>query len=119
MVYQLRHDSRDELKANHWISGSWTNAMGEVTHLDKGDIELNSLSESEITTTNNTPITLPLDWTINLPTLNQSLTIKPLYDEQWLATSFPYWEGVVLVEDDNGQSVGKGFMELTGYQSKP
>ena len=119
MVYQLRHDSRDELKANHWISGSWTNAKGEVTHLDKGDIELNSLSESEITTTNNTPITLPLDWTINLPTLNQSLTIKPLYDEQWLATSFPYWEGVVLVEDDNGQSVGKGFMELTGYQSKP
>ena len=116
MVYQLRHDT-----GNDWISGSWISAEGEVTPLGKGDIELNSSSESQITSNNNRSITLPLDWTIsvstsNLPALNRSLTIKPLYDEQWLSTSFPYWEGVVLVSDDKGQSVGKGYMELTGYQ---
>ena len=116
MVYQLRHDT-----GNNWISGSWISAEGEVTPLGKGDIELNSSSESQITSNNNRSITLPLDWTIsvstsNLPALNRSLTIKPLYDEQWLSTSFPYWEGVVLVSDDKGQSVGKGYMELTGYQ---
>jgi predicted secreted hydrolase len=116
MVYQLRHDAEDELLGDSWISGSWINADGEATHLDKDDIELNSLSERQIITSNNSSVTLPLDWSINLPTLNRSLTIKPLYDEQWLATSFPYWEGVVLVGDHNGQSVGKGFMELTGYQ---
>ncbi len=116
MVYQLRHDT-----GNDWISGSWISAEGEVTPLGKDDIELNSSSESQITSNNNRSITLPLDWTIsvstsNLPALNRSLTIKPLYDEQWLSTSFPYWEGVVLVSDDKGQSVGKGYMELTGYQ---
>jgi predicted secreted hydrolase len=116
MVYQLRHDT-----GNDWISGSWISAEGEVTPLGKDDIELNSSSESQITSNNNRSITLPLDWTIsvstsNLPALNRSLTIKPLYDEQWLSTSFPYWEGVVLVSDDKGQSAGKGYMELTGYQ---
>jgi predicted secreted hydrolase len=123
MVYQLRHDTGDE-----WISGSWISVDGEVTPLGKDDIELNSISERQITTKNNTFVTLPLDWTIklstlnlatlNLPTLNRSLTIKPLYDEQWLSTSFPYWEGVVLVSDDKGQNIGKGYMELTGYQTE-
>lgn len=111
MLYQLRHDT-----GAHWISGSWTNTNGEVTHLGKGDIELNSLSERQIITKDNASITLPLDWSIKLPKLNQSLTIRPLYDQQWLATSFPYWEGVVLVKNKNGDNVGKGFMELTGYQ---
>ena len=116
MVYQLRHDTGD-----NWISGSWISAEGEVTPLGKGDIELNSSSESQITSNNNRSITLPLDWTISvstskLPALTRSLSIKPLYNEQWLSTSFPYWEGVVLVSDDKGQSVGKGYMELTGYQ---
>jgi predicted secreted hydrolase len=115
MVYQLRHESRD-----HWISGSLIDPSGEVTILDNRDIGLTVQSSRTINTTpkisNDTAITLPLDWTIKLPALNRSWHIKPLYDEQWLATSFPYWEGVVLVEDDKGKSVGKGYMELTGYQ---
>jgi predicted secreted hydrolase len=118
MVYQLRHDT-----GNDWISGSWTSTDGEVIALGKNDIELNSSSERQITTKDSTSITLPLDWTISvssskLSALNRSLTIKPLYDEQWLSTSFPYWEGVVLVRDDKGQNIGKGYMELTGYQTK-
>ncbi|MFT5656481.1 MAG: putative secreted hydrolase [Arenicella sp.] len=118
MVYQLRHDT-----GNDWISGSWTSTDGEVIALGKNDIELNSSSERQITTKDSTSITLPLDWTISvssskLSALNRSLTIKPLYDEQWLSTSFPYWEGVVLVSDDKGQNIGKGYMELTGYQTK-
>lgn len=136
MVYQLRHDnqqkaetnqlsteahssnklSTNELSTENWISGSWINATGEITHLDKDDIELNLLSEREITIKDNTTAIIPLDWSINLPTLNRHLTIKPLYDQQWLATTIPYWEGVVLVTDQKGHSVGNGYMELTGYQ---
>jgi len=131
MVYQLRHAAENKLEddfrskeglstneftSESWISGSWIDTTGEVTHLGKDDIKLRSISARQIKTKKSRLITLPLDWSINLPTLNRSLTIKPLYDQQWLATSFPYWEGVVLVTDDMNQSVGNGYMELTGYQ---
>jgi predicted secreted hydrolase len=33
-----------------------------------------------------------------------------------MATRIPYWEGVVLVEDEQGSPSGIGYMELTGYQ---
>ena len=33
-----------------------------------------------------------------------------------MGARFPYWEGVVLVEDSQGNRVGIGYMELTGYQ---
>ena len=111
MVYQLRHDTGE-----HWISGSWISPEGEIITLDKDDIVLTGLSERQIRTKNNASIILPLDWSINLPELHRSFTIKPLYDEQWLATSFPYWEGVVSIRNNKAQAVGKGYMELTGYQ---
>ena len=60
-------------------------------------------------------VELPLEWDIELPALKRKFRIKPLYDQQWMGTSFSYWEGVVLVEDADGQSAGKGYMELTGY----
>jgi predicted secreted hydrolase len=31
-------------------------------------------------------------------------------------TRIPYWEGVVLVEDEKGNPSGVGYMELTGYE---
>lgn len=30
-------------------------------------------------------------------------------------TSVRYWEGVVFVENEAGERLGKGYMELTGY----
>jgi predicted secreted hydrolase len=33
-----------------------------------------------------------------------------------MGTRFPYWEGVVLVEDEQGARSGIGYMELTGYE---
>jgi predicted secreted hydrolase len=32
-----------------------------------------------------------------------------------METTIPYWEGVVLVEDETGAPAGIGYMELTGY----
>ena len=110
MLYRLRHDDGE-----HWLSGSWIDVDGNLTHLNKETIRLLEKKSRQIKTHNDGQIKLPLDWSIVLPDLNRQLIIKPLYDQQWMGARFPYWEGVVLVEDEQGKAVGKGYMELTGY----
>lgn len=111
MLYRLRHDQGD-----HWLSGSWVDTDGNFTPLSNDDIRLSEKDSRSIEIDDETEITLPLDWQLELPELNRQFTVKPLYDQQWMDTSFPYWEGVVLVEDEKGVRVGEGYMELTGYQ---
>jgi len=111
MLYRLRHDDSD-----HWLSGSWVGFDGRLQHLNNDEIELSEHALREIKIDASNSIKLPLDWQIKLPGLNRRLQIKPLYDQQWMGATFPYWEGVVLVTDDNGKQVGKGYMELTGYE---
>ncbi len=110
MLYRLRHDDGE-----HWLSGSWVDPLGKVRHLAKDQIELTVLAKRGIEI-DSKKIILPLDWRIALPGLNRHFQVKPLYDQQWMEARFPYWEGVVLVKDDNGEQVGEGYMELTGYQ---
>jgi predicted secreted hydrolase len=111
MVYQLRHDDGE-----HWLSGNWISPQGNSTFLDGHAIELNSIQTREITIGENQSRQLPMEWQLTLPGKNRSWRIRPLYDQQWMGTSFPYWEGVVLVEDEQGVRSGVGYMELTGYQ---
>lgn len=110
MLYRLRHD-----QGQHWLSGSWIDSKGQLNHLDKHDIELNPAAIREIDIGNDQTVELPLEWKIGLPGYGSKWKIKTLYDQQWMGTRFPYWEGMVLVEDDAGQPVGRGYMELTGY----
>lgn len=111
MLYRLRHDDGD-----HWLSGSWIDTDGNSRHLNSDAIRLSEKSRRQIKTSKEVETTLPLDWQIELPGMNRNFIVKPLYDQQWMATSFPYWEGVVLVEDEKGERLGEGYMELTGYQ---
>jgi len=111
MVYQLRHDDGE-----HWLSGNWINPQGRSTLLDRNAIDLSSLRTREITTGENQSRQLPLEWQLTLGEQNRRWRIRPLYDQQWMGTRIPYWEGVVLVEDEQGTRSGIGYMELTGYQ---
>ncbi len=111
MVYQLRHDDGE-----HWLSGNWIDPNGNSTLLDSNDIELSSLQTREIATGENQSRQLPMEWQLTLVGQNRRWRIRPLYDQQWMGTRFPYWEGVVLVEDEQGTRLGVGYMELTGYQ---
>ena len=49
------------------------------------------------------------------------LRLEPLFDDQELdgrgSTGTIYWEGAVRVLDDSGRRLGRGYLELTGYQS--
>jgi len=111
MVYQLRHDD-----GQHWLSGSWINPHGDVELLERHSIELRSIRSRNIETGAGESRELPLEWRLALVDHERSWRIRPLYDQQWMGTHFPYWEGVVLVEDEQGAPAGVGYMELTGYQ---
>ena len=111
MVYQLRHADGE-----HWLSGNWINPRGANELLEGDAISLRSTRRSAVSTGANETRELPMEWQLALVEQKRSWRIRPLYDEQWMGTRIPYWEGVVLVEDEQGVSSGVGYMELTGYQ---
>jgi predicted secreted hydrolase len=111
MVYQLRHDDGE-----HWLSGNWIDPQGTAQLLDRDAIKLNATRRGEIQTGENRSRELPLEWQLALAGQQRSWRIRPLYDQQWMGTRIPYWEGVVLVEDEQGSPSGVGYMELTGYE---
>ena len=111
MVYQLRHDD-----GNHWKSGNWIDPAGRSRVLGAQAIELNSTRTGKIDIGGGEIRDIPMEWRLALAAQNRRLVIRPLYDQQWMDASFPYWEGVVLVENENGERAGVGYMELTGYQ---
>ena len=111
MVYQLRHDDGE-----HWVSGNWISPHGGSQLLGHSAINLGSTRIGTVVTADNESLELPLEWRLSLPDHQRSWQIRPLYDQQWMGTSIPYWEGAVLVEDEQGNPAGVGYMELTGYQ---
>jgi predicted secreted hydrolase len=110
MVYRLRHDD-----GQHWLSGSLVTPGEARRHLRHREIELEPLQSREISLGQGARGIVPLDWRITLNDPRQTLQVRPLYDQQWMDTRVPYWEGVMLVYDPDGQAIGKGYMELTGY----
>jgi predicted secreted hydrolase len=110
MVYRLRHDD-----GQHWLSGSLVAPGAEPRRLQNSDVELQALQSREINLGEGARGMLPLDWRITLADARQTLHLRPLYDQQWMDTRIPYWEGVVLVDDAAGKPIGRGYMELTGY----
>jgi predicted secreted hydrolase len=110
MIYQVRQNDGD-----HWLSGSLIDTDGTARSLVRDDIELNAQRTGRIATGVDETRELPMEWRLALVDRDRGWRIRPLYDEQWMDTSYPYWEGVVLVEDERGERAGVGYMELTGY----
>jgi len=114
MVYRLRHDD-----GQHWLSGSWVTPEGKSTTLGPQDIALEVLERRDVKTpTQAQPDqvrALPLRWRVSLPGRGNSWVVDALIDDQWMGGQFPYWEGVVLVNDGRD---GTGYLELTGYPAR-
>ena len=111
MIYQVRQNDGE-----HWLSGNLIDPDGVARSLQGDDIELESLRISRIATGDDETRELPMEWRLTLLDRQRSWRVRPLYNEQWMDTSYPYWEGVVLVENDDGEPAGVGYMELTGYK---
>ena len=59
----------------------------------------------------------PTGWTLRLD--DRLLRIQASLEDQRMDTFHTYWEGLVRVQDDAGQDLGRGYMELTGFQAGP
>lgn len=65
--------------------------------------------------------TYPIDWIVDVPEIDASFLVRPLFDEQSLynvITPF-YWEGLCSVEGTMSDEVeiGSAYVELTGYRN--
>lgn len=104
MLYQLRQrDGERYLYAVRIEQG------GVRTVLNPEQVDLRVLDWQHVANRE-----LPLQWQVS--TGNSSpLVVTALHPQQWMDLDFAYWEGVVLVSDVNGNDMGRGYMELTGY----
>ncbi len=55
---------------------------------------------------------VPLQWSINIPDYDISLTTQVLNRNLWLPFAISYWEGPII---SSGSHQATGFMQLTGY----
>ncbi len=55
----------------------------------------------------------PVAWTVHLG--EEVWRVEAVLDDQRMATTIRYWEGLVTVRDEAGRHLGYGYLELTGY----
>ncbi len=55
----------------------------------------------------------PVGWVLDIG--NESWVLRAAVEDQRMHTRIPYWEGVVYMQEKNGNRIGSGFMELTGF----
>ena len=103
MLFKVRHNNGDD-----FLSGSWIGKDGEKKSLSYSDFQL---EETEYSTINGKKV--PTKWKISIFGSDPFvINTEPLNINSWMATSFPYWEGPILL---SGDLSGVGYLEMTGY----
>lgn len=110
MLYQLRLKDGG---IDNYSSGSIVNKNGDLTPLKAADFEIEVLDTWK---SSKTGIDYPSKWRISIPGHDIELNVVPLLQDQELLHSFIYWEGAVKISGEGFS--GKGYVELTGYDSK-
>ncbi|HDP88694.1 MAG TPA: carotenoid 1,2-hydratase [Thioalkalivibrio sp.] len=57
----------------------------------------------------------PVEWRLHLQPGDETWRIRPVLDDQEMDLSVRYWEGAVDVLDAAGREIGRGYVELAGY----
>jgi predicted secreted hydrolase len=58
----------------------------------------------------------PVEWELRLPDEDRALRVAAVFDDQLMELAVRYWEGMVDVRDAvSGETVGRGYLEMTGY----
>jgi predicted secreted hydrolase len=109
MLYRLRLKNGT---SSPFSAGSFIDAQGQTRHLKQTDFALTPGRRWK---------DYPIEWRIDIPSLNLQLKAIPRLDEQELSSrnqlTPSYWEGAMRFEgNQNGQPQrGHGYLEMTGY----
>ncbi len=97
-----------------WSSGSFRTAGGALQVFSPGEVRFTPVRHW---TSPLTRIIYPVEWQISAPTGNY--TVKAVIDSQELdsrsSTGSIYWEGLSDLRGAQGQRLGTGYLEMTGY----
>ena len=110
-AFQLRRSDGSAL----WSSGSWRTPSQPAQIFGPDDAVFTA---ERWWTSPDSGARYPVRWALRTPV--GSFTIQPLLDAQELdssaSTGAIYWEGLSDLLDSNGQAVGRGYLEMTGYK---
>ena len=118
MLYHLRDRSGN----TDFARGTVVGPKGEARYLARHEWTTKAISSW---TGQETGATYPSGWTISLPSEDLELEILPRLQDQenrsHLLPAFYYWEGAAEIRNREGRTVGRGYVELTGYgeESRP
>ena len=117
MAFQLRgggngdSNDADQEQSADYRSGTWITPQGDATPLASDDITLTPLATSTVAGRN-----VPTQWRLEIPSVGIDINIEAPHANRWMTTSVPYWEGEVVINDRaSGESLGEGYLEMTGY----
>lgn len=110
MLFQFRN-VLDNVKRSNW---TYRTGGGSVTYGDEFSVQATRVYEDVKGNS-----TYPIDWIVEVPAIDASFLVTPLFDEQSLYEVMTprYWEGLCSVEGSiNGEKInGSAYVELTGY----
>jgi predicted secreted hydrolase len=115
MVYHLRNSMG---KPSPFSSGTYVDASGAWTHLNRGDFMLEATAYWR---SPHTEAEYPSGWRLRVPRFGVDVTITPVMQDQELdtrgTTMIVYWEGACAVYGRHGneQAEGRAYAELVGY----
>ncbi|MBL37007.1 MAG: carotenoid 1,2-hydratase [Xanthomonadales bacterium] len=109
MLYRLRTEAGD---ASRFSAGVLVEADGGYRVLERDDFEFEEIGRWR----DRLGVDWPVAWRVRLPGEGLAFEVRPAFDAQrWYAT-VGYWEGAVdVIDPDDGRTLGRGYLELSGY----
>lgn len=108
MHYQLRREDGTLEPLSH---GALISQTGEKRLLHLDDVELEIVGHW----TSPHGGVYPAAWRLRVPSERLALNIEPRMADQELDVTFRYWEGAVDVRGEDGEMLGRGYVEMVGY----
>jgi predicted secreted hydrolase len=112
MLYRLRREDGSQ----DFGRGTLIEATGQARYLGPEDWTARPLRRWR---SPETGISYPVAWRVEVPSAGLDLRLDPDREDQENRSRLPaaptYWEGGVTVSGPDGEPLGRGFLELTGY----